>query len=530
MGEAYPELVSQQKLIESVIREEENAFLRTLDRGIKLMDEYMAKSADTKVISGVDAFVLYDTYGFPIDLSELIATENGYTIDLEGFQVELGKQKERARNATANEVGDWTEFCEGESHFTGYDETTTTGARLLKHRKVVQKNKEMLQLVFDRTPFYGEMGGEIGDTGYIVSADGEKIAILNTIKENNLTVHIAQKLPQNCEGEFTLVVDAERRQKIANNHSCTHLLDQVLREVLGTHVEQKGSYVSDNYFRFDFSHFEKLSDAQIREVEHKVNALIRRNMPLEEKRDATMAEANAMGAIALFGEKYGDTVRVVKFGPSVELCGGCHTSATGNIGYFQITGETAIAAGVRRIEAVTGEAAEMYCEAAQETLRTARAFFNNIPDLSGAIQKLITENAEYKKQAEAFAKQKAAQFAKELSTTGKQVGGINLITIDSISGFDDNPTMVREAALLLQKELKSTAIAGSFLSDGKPQLLLMYSEDLVAAGKNAGKDIRDAAACIQGGGGGQAGFATAGGRNAAGLKEALGVLVGKIVA
>ena len=530
MGEAYPELVSQQKLIESVIREEENAFLRTLDRGIKLMDEYMAKSADTKVISGVDAFVLYDTYGFPIDLSELIATENGYTIDLEGFQVELGKQKERARNATANEFGDWTEFCEGESHFTGYDETTTTGARLLKHRKVVQKNKEMLQLVFDRTPFYGEMGGEIGDTGYIVSADGEKIAILNTIKENNLTVHIAQRLPQNCEGEFTLVVDAERRQKIANNHSCTHLLDQVLREVLGTHVEQKGSYVSDNYFRFDFSHFEKLSDAQIREVEHKVNALIRRNMPLEEKRDATMAEANAMGAIALFGEKYGDTVRVVKFGPSVELCGGCHTSATGNIGYFQITGETAIAAGVRRIEAVTGEAAEMYCEAAQETLRTARAFFNNIPDLSGAIQKLITENAEYKKQAEAFAKQKAAQFAKELSTTGKQVGGINLITIDSISGFDDNPSMVREAALLLQKELKSTAIAGSFLSDGKPQLLLMYSDDLVAAGKHAGKDIRDAAACIQGGGGGQAGFATAGGRNAAGLKEALGVLVSKIVA
>ena len=243
-----------------------------------------------------------------------------------------------------------------------------------------------------------------------------------------------------------------------------------------------------------------------------------------------MAEANAMGAIALFGEKYGDTVRVVKFGPSVELCGGCHTSATGNIGYFQITGETAIAAGVRRIEAVTGEAAEMYCEAAQETLRTARAFFNNIPDLSGAIQKLITENAEYKKQAEAFAKQKAAQFAKELSTTGKQVGGINLITIDSISGFDDNPSMVREAALLLQKELKSTAIAGSFLSDGKPQLLLMYSDDLVAAGKHAGKDIRDAAACIQGGGGGQAGFATAGGRNAAGLKEALGVLVGKIVA
>ena len=530
MGEAYPELASQRKLIESVIREEENAFLRTLDRGIKLMDEYMAKSRETKVISGVDAFVLYDTYGFPIDLSELIATENGYTIDLEGFQVELGKQKERARNATANEFGDWTEYCEGESSFTGYDETTTTGVRLLKHRKVVQKNKEMLQLVFDRTPFYGEMGGEVGDTGYIVSADGEKIAILNTIKENNLTVHIAQRLPQNCEGEFTLVVDAERRQKIANNHSCTHLLDQVLREVLGTHVEQKGSYVCDNYFRFDFSHFEKLTDAQIREVEHKVNALIRSNMPLEEKRDATMEEANAMGAIALFGEKYGDTVRVVKFGPSVELCGGCHTCATGNIGYFQIVSETAIAAGVRRIEAMTGEAAELYSETAQETLRTARAFFNNIPDLSGAIQKLIAENAEYKKQAEAFAKQKAAQYAKELSSTGKQVGGINLITIESITGFEGNPNMVREAALLLQKELNNTAIAGAFLSDGKPQLMLVYSNDLVAAGKNAGKDIREAAACIQGGGGGQPGIATAGGRNAEGLKNALAVLVGKVVA
>ena len=531
MGEAYPELPAQRKLIESVIREEEAAFLRTLDRGIRLMDSCMEAAVESKTISGADAFKLYDTYGFPIDLIELIATEHGYSVDIEGFQKELGKQKERARNATSNEFGDWTVWNEGEeSVFTGYDETQTPAARLLRSRTVVQKNKQMLQLVFDRTPFYGEMGGEIGDTGVISDSEGNSVRILNTVKENNLTIHIAEKMPENPKSIFTLTVDAERRQKIANNHSCTHLLDQVLREVLGPHVEQKGSYVSDNYFRFDFSHFEKLSEQQIREVEHKVNALIRKNLVLEEKRDATMAEANEIGAIALFGEKYGDTVRVVKFGPSVELCGGCHTSATGNIGYFQITGESAIAAGVRRIEAVTGEAAELYSETAQETLRTARAFFNNIPDLAGAIQKMIAENADYKKQAEAFAKQKAAQFAKELTAKGKKVGDISIITIDSIAGYDDNPGIVREAALLLQKELKSTAIAGAFLAGDKPQLMLMYSDDLVARGKNAGKDIREAAAFIQGGGGGQPGLATAGGKKPEGLKEALATLIEKVKA
>jgi alanine--tRNA ligase len=429
MGEAYPELAAQQKLIESVIREEEMAFLRTLDRGIKLMDEYMAKSADTKVIPGTDAFVLYDTYGFPVDLTELIATENGYTVDLEGFATEMQKQKERARNATANEFGDWVEYYPGEEEFVGYDSTTIEGVRLLRQRLVKQKNKEMLQLVFDRTPFYGEMGGEVGDTGFIVSESGEKIAITNTVKENGLTVHIAEKLPSDPSETFNLAVDAERRQKIANNHSCTHLLDEVLREVLGAHVEQKGSYVCDNYLRFDFSHFEKLTPEQLRLVERKVNALIRANLPLEEKRDATMDQAKAMGAIALFGEKYGDVVRVVKFGNSVELCGGCHTSATGNIGYFQITGESAIAAGIRRIEAVTGEAAEEYSEIIQDTLRTAKAFFNNVPDLAGAIQKLISENSDYKKKAEEFAKQKAEALAKELSEKATEVNGIKLIVV-----------------------------------------------------------------------------------------------------
>ena len=521
MGEAYPELPAQQKLIENVIREEEMAFLRTLDRGIKLMDDYMAKAAQTKVIEGVDAFTLYDTFGFPIDLTELIATENGYTVDLEGFKVELQKQKDRARNATANEFGDWVEYHAGESEFVGYDNTTVEGAQLLRQRQVKQKNKEMLQLVFDQTPFYGEMGGEVGDTGYIVSESGEKIAITNTVKENGLTVHIAEKLPSDPTEAFTLVVDAGRRQKIANNHTCTHLLDEVLREVLGTHVEQKGSFVCDGYLRFDFSHFEKLTEAQVREVEHKVNALIRANYPLVEKRDATMDEAKAMGAIALFGEKYGDRVRVVNFGPSTELCGGCHTSATGNIGYFQITGESAIAAGIRRIEAVTGEAAESHSEAAQDALRAAKAFFNNVPDLTVAIQKLINENAEYKKMADELAKQKAAGFAQELKNMAKEINGINVISFCQAGA---NSAMLRDAAMMLQKELTNTAVVAAIEADGKPQLLVMYTSDLVAAGKNAGKDIREGAKFIQGGGGGQPGFATAGGRNAEGLKEALEAL------
>ena len=526
MGDAYPELPAQQKLIESVIREEELAFLRTLDRGIKLLDECMERNAAGKLIPGEDAFRLYDTYGFPIDLTELIAAEKGYKVDLDGFQVELGKQKDRARNATANSFGDWTVYHEGEDvEFVGFDTTELAGALLLKSRTVVQKNKEMLQLVFDRTPFYGEMGGEIGDTGIIVSASGEQIRILNTVKENDLTIHIAERLPQDCTGSFELKVDAPRRQKIANNHSCTHLLHRALREILGTHVEQKGSFVSDKGFRFDFSHFEKLSEEQMLAVEKRVNELIRSNFPLNEKRDATMAEAQSLGAMALFGEKYGDRVRVVMFGPSVELCGGCHTSATGNIGLFKIVSESAIAAGIRRVEAVTGEEAEDYVNGIQGMLRSARAFFNNVPDLAGAIQKLVDDNAAFKKQAEEFSKQKAAELARFLSGKAEDMGGIKLIRLSASSGEKFDPAMMRNAALALQKELKGTALAAAFEADGKPQLLLMYSDDLVAAGRNAGKDIREAARFIQGGGGGQPGLATAGGKNLAGLGEALDALV-----
>ena len=524
MGEAYPELPKQQKLIESVIREEENAFLRTLDRGIKLLDDCMEAASESRIISGVDAFKLYDTYGFPIDLTELIATEKGFSVDIPAFEAELAKQKERARNATANEFGDWTEYAQGESEFVGYDSLSVSGATLLRQRTVVQKNKTMLQLVFDRTPFYGEMGGEVGDTGYICSAEGERIAILNTIKENGLTVHIAEKLPSDPASRFELSVDAARRQRIANNHSCTHLLDTALREVVGTHVEQKGSYVSDKSLRFDFSHFEKLTDEQIAAVEKRVNELVRTNLPLEEKRNATMDEAHSMGAIALFGEKYGDRVRVVKFGPSVELCGGCHTSATGNIGYFKILSESAIAAGVRRIEAVTGEAAEALVYGMQDIIRTSKAFFNNVPDLTGAIRRMVEENAAFKKQVEEFARFKAAEFARKLGSLAVERNGVKLIVADSVTLSDSDTATMRNAALSLQKELENTALVAAWESEGKPQLLLMYSNDLVKKGRNAGKDIRDAAKFIQGGGGGQPGLATAGGRDSSGLKDALEAL------
>ena len=522
MGEAFPEIARQQKLIENVIREEELAFLRTLDRGIKLMDECMAAAGSTKVIAGADAFKLYDTYGFPLDLTELIATEHGFTVDQDGFKVCMEKQKTMARNATANEFGDWTVYHEGEDvQFTGYDGVETEGALLLRSRKVVQKNKELLQLVFDRTPFYGEMGGEVGDTGVAISADGESVNIVNTVKENGLTIHIVDKLPADCTGEFTLRVSPGRRQAIANNHTCTHLLDQALREILGTHVEQKGSFVCDKYFRFDFSHFEKLSDEQIAAVEKRVNELIRSNFPLIEKRDATMEEANGMGAIALFGEKYGDRVRVVKFGPSVELCGGCHTSATGNIGFFKITSEAAIAAGIRRIEAVTGEEAEALVSGLQETIKTARGMFNNAPSLTDAIRRMMEENEAYKKQMAEVAKGKTLALKKALLDKAESLGGHNVVKISEC----EDMVMLRDAATMLQKEAQNLVIAAAFEAGGKPQLLLMYSADLVAAGKNAGADIRAAAKHIQGGGGGQAGLATAGGKDLGGLDAALDALL-----
>ena len=528
MGDAYPELKAQQKLIENVIREEENAFLRTLDRGIRMLEDNMARNADAKVVSGTDAFVLYDTYGFPIDLTELIASEKGYTVDLEGFNAELQKQKERARNATANEFGDWTFFTEDEAKvtFEGYDTLTVEGARLLRQRTVKQKNKEYFQLVFDHTPFYAEMGGQVGDSGIIESEGGEKIAILNTVKENNLTIHLAERLPQDGTRPFTLKVDAKRRQQIMNNHTCTHLLHQALREILGTHVEQKGSFVGPDYFRFDFSHFQKVTDEELRAVENRVNELIRADEPLREKRDATLEEARGMGAMALFGEKYGDVVRVVRFGDSIELCGGTHTRSTGTIGLFKIRAESAVAAGVRRIEAVTGAAALDAIHAVEDMLHTIRGIFNNAPDLTGAIEKLVSENADARKQLEEVAAEKAAALARKLEESAQEIGGIRVVRMDT----SVDPALARNMALLLQKKAQNMVLAAAFAFDGKPNLVLMYSNDLVAKGKNAGKDIREAAKFIQGGGGGQPGLATAGGRNVEGLPQALDKLVETAIA
>jgi alanyl-tRNA synthetase len=521
MGEAYPELKAQQKLISSVIKEEENAFLRTLDKGIRMLEDHMAKAADTKTVSGLDAFVLYDTYGFPIDLTELIATEKGYTVDLESFNVELQKQKERARNATANEFGDWMVFGEADVVFEGYDTLRVKGAHLLKQRTVRQKNKEYFQLVFDRTPFYAEMGGQVGDTGFIEGENGERIQILNTVKENNLTIHLAERLPSQSTQSFYLVVDNVRRRHIQNNHTCTHLLHQALRVVLGPHVEQKGSFVGPDYFRFDFSHFQKMTDEELRTVETRVNQLIRSNFPLCEKRDATMEEARKMGAMALFGEKYGDVVRVVRFGDSVELCGGTHTSYTGTIGLFKIVSESAVAAGVRRIEAVTGGKAEEGIRQMEDLLKTVKGFFNNVPDLTGAIEKLVAENADARKQLEAIAAEKAARLARQLEAEAVEINGIKLVRFDSSA----DPALVRNVALMLQKRVENLALCGAYSYDGKPNLVLMYSQDLVAKGRNAGKDIREAAKLIQGGGGGQPGLATAGGR----LLEALPAALDKLV-
>ena len=521
MGEAYPELKAQQKLVSSVIKEEENAFLRTLDRGIRMLEDNMAKNTATKMVAGTDAFVLYDTYGFPIDLTQLIAAEKGYKVDLDGFNVELQKQKERARNATANEFGDWMVFKEADVVFEGYDTLRVNGAHLLKQRTVKQKNKEYFQLVFDRTPFYAEMGGQVGDTGFIEGENGERIQILNTVKENNLTIHLAERLPSRSTQAFTLVVDNSRRRHIQNNHTCTHLLHQALRVVLGTHVEQKGSFVGPDYFRFDFSHFQKMTDQELENVETRVNQLIRSDFPLIEKRDATMEEARKMGAMALFGEKYGDVVRVVRFGDSVELCGGTHTSSTGTIGLFKIVSESAVAAGVRRIEAITGGVAVESIHQMEGLLKNLKGLMNNAPDLQGAIEKLVQENADARKQLEAVAAEKAAALADKLLAEAEDLNGIRVARFESSL----DPQQVRNVALLLQKKAQNLVLAGAYAFDGKPNLVLMYSNDLVAKGKNAGKDIREAAKFIQGGGGGQPGLATAGGKNPDGLKQALDTLV-----
>ena len=522
MGEAFPELKAQQKLIVKVIKEEEEAFLRTLEKGIRLIDNIMAKSTGTKTISGKDAFVLYDTYGFPIDLSELIAKENGFTIDMKTFEVELAKQKERARNATAIEEGDWVELSGEHVHnFVGYD-SLTAETQILKYRTVKAKNKILYEVVLSCTPFYAESGGQAGDSGTLWDSSGEFVNVIDTKKENNLFIHIVDKIPSNPSDTFKAIVDVERRTSIRNNHSATHLLHLALRQILGTHVEQKGSSVNANSFRFDFSHYEKIDHEQINHIERLVNKFIRENRQLQEYRNIPIAEARSMGAMALFGEKYGETVRVIKFGDSIELCGGTHAPATGNIGYFRIISESAVAAGVRRIEATTGLHAEMLVDNMEDTFESIKMMFNNTPNLQATLKKLIEENEGYKKTIEEVQKQRAAALKNNLIQGSKMVNGKRVMSLRECESLE----LARGVANLLHQTIDNSVFIAAFeTADKKACVLLMYSDDMVAAGHDAAKDIREIAHLIQGGGGGQKFLANAGGKNPAGLHEAYETLV-----
>ena len=522
MGDAYPELQAQQTLIEKVIKEEEEAFLRTLETGIRLLDKTMedAKASGKKEISGVDAFTLYDTFGFPLDLTELILRENGLTVNTEEFDVEMQKQKQRARNAAAVETGDWVVLKEGETEFVGYDYTEYETS-ILRYRQVKQKNQTLYQIVLDKTPFYAESGGQVGDTGVLVN-EFETVEIIDTKKENNLPIHLAKRLPEHLDAPMMACVDTDKRAACAANHSCTHLLDEALRQVLGTHVEQKGSLVTPDGLRFDFSHFQKVTPEQLREVEHLVNAKIRENIPLTEYRNLPIEKAKELGAIALFGEKYGDEVRVVQFGSSIEFCGGTHVSATGKIGMVKILSESSVAAGVRRIEAITGAKVEEMMDTIEDTLNELRQLFNNAPDLKAAIRKYIEENAGLKKQMEAFMKEKEALVKGKLIGNAKDIHGVKVIKAVLPMPADS----VKNIAFQLKGEFPTNLfVAIGSTDNGKPMLTVAVSEDLVTTGINAGKLVREAAKLIQGGGGGQAHFATAGGKNADGLSAAVDKLI-----
>ena len=526
MGDAYPELKEQKVLIGKVIKEEEDAFLRTLETGIKLLDKVMAdaKAAGKNEISGVDAFTLYDTYGFPIDLTELILKEKGMGVDLDGFNAQMQQQKERARNAAAVETSDWVVLREGEPEFVGYD-MLECDCRILRYRKVKQKNKEYYQIVLDRTPFYAEMGGQVGDTGKLISAN-ETVEILQTKRENNLGIHITEHMPEEVTAQFHAVVDKEARQATACNHTATHLLHEALREVLGTHVEQKGSYVSPQSLRFDFSHFKKVTDEELRRVEMLANRKVREAIPLDERRNVPIAEAKAMGAMALFGEKYGEEVRVIRFGSSVELCGGTHVANTGNIGMIKIVTESSIAAGIRRIEAITGARVEESMNSLQDTLKEIAVLFNNAPNLMQAIHKAIDENAELRKQTEEYVKEKMADMKERMLKTAENVNGMKLIRFIGPMPAD----VVKGIAFMLRNEVaEGLAFVAATKDNDKPLLTVMFSNDVVADGKNASAIVREAAKLIQGGGGGQPYFAQAGGKNAEHLSDALEKMVSLVV-
>ncbi len=522
MGEAFPEIAAQKELIMKVMKEEEDSFLRTLANGIKMLNDLMASvsAQGSTVVPGDKAFTLFDTYGFPLDLTELICRENGMTVDEDGFNAEMQKQKERARNAAQVELGDWTILNDSESSFVGYDYTEYT-CHIIKYREVKQKKGVVYEVVLDQTPFYAEMGGEVGDTGVLVNEE-ETLNVVDTKKENGIAIHIVDKLPQNPQAEFMACVDVERRRAIESNHTCTHLLDEALREVLGTHVEQKGSLVTDESLRFDFSHFEKVTPEQIREVEHIVNEKIRQNIPLQEHRDLPIEEAKQLGAIALFGEKYGDKVRVVQFGTSVEFCGGCHAQATGQLGMVRIISESSIAAGVRRIEAITGKKVEEMLDRSQDLMNDMKALFNNAPDLFATLKKCIEDNASLKAQVEEFKAQQAGNFKRDLIASAKDVNGVKVIS----GVIPVDAQAAKDMAFQLRAQFtEGLVVAIGGVSAGKPNLTVSFSDDLVSAGKNAGAVVREAAKLMQGGGGGQPHFATAGGKNVDGLKAAVDKVV-----
>ncbi len=526
MGHAYPELSQQPDLIKKVIKEEEETFLRTLETGIKLLDKVIADSQakGKNEISGKEAFVLYDTYGFPLDLTELILKERGLSVNHKEFDEEMAKQKQRARNAAAVEASDWVELLPGETTFVGYDETECK-TQILRYRKVKQKNNEYYQIVLGKTPFYAEMGGQVGDTGVLISGD-EKIEVFDTKRENNLPIHLTKKLPTNPQAPVVAQINKANRMATACNHTATHLLHEALREVLGTHVEQKGSYVSPTELRFDFSHFQKMTDEEIEAVEHLANRKVREAIQLEEHRNVPIAEAKAMGAMALFGEKYGEEVRVIKYGNSVELCGGTHVPNTGNIGMIKIVSEGSIAAGIRRIEAITGENVENAIRDFQDTIKYISTALNST-NIRQALQKTIAENSELRKEAENMAKERIKNLSKQLVDKKETLAnGIQLVTLTGIR----IPEIVKGVAFAI-REISATNtafVAATVNAEKKPMLTVMLTDDLVKGGLNASQIVRDAAKMIKGGGGGQPGFAQAGGKDAEAIAEVFKKMVDAI--
>ena len=523
MGDAFPELKAQQTLIGKVMKEEEDAFLRTLDKGIGLLNDAMdqLKAEGKTELDGEKAFRLFDTYGFPLDLTELICRENGFTVNEAAFNVEMQKQKDRARNAAAVENSDWVELKAGEQQFVGYDYTEYE-CEILRYRKVTQKKNEFYELVLSATPFYGEMGGQVGDSGVLVS-ENETIEIIDAKRENNQTVHIVKQLPKDPAAQFMACVDTDKRDGSAANHTATHLLDYALKQVLGEHVEQKGSFVSADTLRFDFSHFEKVSDEQIREVERMVNDMIRQDIPLDEHRDVPFDEAKKLGAIALFGEKYGDKVRVVRFGPSCEFCGGIHAKATGKIGFFKIISESSVAAGIRRIEARTGKECEEFIYQTEDLMKAVKSFFNNAKDLQGVIRKYIDEHDAMKKEIEGFQAQTVERFAKQFVEKAREVNGVKVVK----AVLPMEPSAAKDLAFKIRANVSGSllCVLGTKHQE-KPQLTIMMSDDMVSDhGLNAGQMVREAAKLIQGGGGGQPHYAQAGGKNTDGLSAAVDKVV-----